>query len=148
MVKDDPFEQMLVRHGVNDRDVRVDFYRLAIENGGPVTPLPHGFERRLEEHGIASDHLERLNRAVAGNPGMQFHTPFLVHLFRQSRINGVNAVNQHGGIEVRHPQDGWTCDVRLNRRRWYRRACIRDQSYLSPRNAWTPTLRRVIRLVA
>jgi len=130
-------------HGVNDRDVRVDFYRLAIENRGPVAPLPHGFERRLEEHGIASDHFEGLHRAVGCNPGMQFYTPFLVHLFRQNRIEGVNAVNQHGRVEVRHTHDRWTGDVLLGRRRWHSGPCIlnRDQSYRSPWNAWTPTLR-------
>ena len=111
---------MLMRHGVNDRNVRVDFYQLAIKNGGPVAPLAHGFERRLEEHGIAAHNFERLHRAIGCNPGMQFDTPFLVNLFRQSRINRVNAVNQHRWVELRDPQDRWACDAVLSGWRWHR----------------------------
>src|SRR5215469_7444256 len=139
---------MLMRHGVNDRDVRVDFYRLAIENRRPVAPLADGFERRLDEHGIAADNFERLDRAVRCDSGVQFYTPFLVNLFRQIRINRLNAVNQHRRVEARPAHDRWPWDALLDGWwRWHRAPCVGnwEQPSRSPRNAETQPLGCVIR---
>ena len=42
----------------------LDRYRLAIQEGGLVHPLPDGLERRLLQHRMAAHHLNLLNATI------------------------------------------------------------------------------------
>ena len=48
-------------------------------------PLAYRVHRRLVRHRVATNNLKRLNRAVRGNPGVQFYAAFFVKLFREMK---------------------------------------------------------------
>lgn len=85
---------------VNDCDECVDLDRLTVEDGRVVAPLAYGVEGGLQKEGVAADNLQGLNRAVSGDERAQFHTPFAVNLYRERRINGLDALDQQGLFNV------------------------------------------------
>jgi hypothetical protein len=92
----------LVDHG----DVSVDFHGISIEEGGFVTPLPDGVESGLIKQRVALNELERTNGAVGGDDGVKLDGSFAAHLARKRGINGFDAVNEHGGIEMAEVENG------------------------------------------
>ncbi len=88
---------LLVAQRVDDGDLSVDFYGLAIEDGWAIAPLADGVERGLDEQRIAGDDLQRFDGALWRNDGVKFDTPFVADLTGEWRIDGFDAVD-----ELRH----------------------------------------------
>lgn len=86
----------LVLERVNDRDVSVDFNGLTVEYGWAIAPLTYGIDRGLQEERVPADHLQGLDRAVGCDDRVQFHLAFAMNLPREWRIDGLDAVDQHG----------------------------------------------------
>src|SRR5262249_31599013 len=47
-----------VRQRVRNRDRRIDFHRLSVQDRGPVAPLADRVQRRLDEEGVATNNLQ------------------------------------------------------------------------------------------
>jgi hypothetical protein len=60
--------------------VRVDFDGTPIEKCWLVSPLAHGIESRLIEHGVAFEELQGANCAVGGDDCVQFDAAFAAGL--------------------------------------------------------------------
>lgn len=87
-------------HGVNDGDEGVDFDGLAVEDGWAIAPLAHRVEGGLVEEGIAADRLQSLNTAVRSDDGVKLDAAFAANLYRQGRVDWLDAVNEHRGLYV------------------------------------------------
>ena len=61
-------------------DVRVDFDGAPIEKCWLVSPLAHGIESRLIEHGVAFEDLQGANGAVGADEGVEFDAAFAAGL--------------------------------------------------------------------
>src|SRR5262249_18049343 len=56
------------KHHVDRGDA---LHRLAVEQRGPIAPLPHGIKRRLHQQRMAGDHLQLHDRPILGNHRLQ-----------------------------------------------------------------------------
>ena len=118
----------LVLKRINDGDVRLDLDGLAVENRWVVAPLSDGVLSGAKEERIAADRLQGLNRAVCRDDRAQFHLAFATSLSRERRIDGLDALDEHGLFEVRYKQAVW-------RLRAYFRGTLRLTPVVVERNA-------------
>ena len=81
-------------------DVGVDFDGETVEDCGFVAPLADGVEGRLIEECVAFQDLERTDGAVGGDDGVEFYCAFVADLKGERWVSGLDAVNEHGGIDV------------------------------------------------
>ena len=85
---------------VDDGDACVDFHGISIEQGWFVTPLTDGVDSGFIKQRVAFNELQRTNGAVSGDNGVKFDGSFTAHLARKRGINGIDAMDEHGGIEM------------------------------------------------
>lgn len=71
-----------------------DFYGLAIEVVGLVSPLPDGLERGLREEGISAQNLGIDYLAFLVDGSFDLHRPLGMNCKRGVRIYGVNALDE------------------------------------------------------
>ena len=81
----------------------VDFDGAAIEKSGFVTPLANGVEGGLIKRGVAFEELQGANGAVGGDEGVEFDAAF--PMTGQRGVDRLDAMNEHGGVEVRYADD-------------------------------------------
>src|SRR5271170_4667269 len=82
------------------RDGRDDFDALAIEYGRLVDPLPDRVERGFAKQRMAADYVQLADMTVASNHGAQLHGPFDVRRFGDRWVDGLDQVDQAGGVEA------------------------------------------------
>ena len=83
---------------VDDGDVGVYFDGTPVEDGGAVAPLADRGQRRLDEQRVAGEYFKRLNGTRGRDNGMKFHSAFMLNLFGQRRIDGLDSVDQLGHL--------------------------------------------------
>src|SRR5579872_2492669 len=97
----------LMLERIDDRDVRLDLDGLAVENSWVVAPLAHGIGCGLQEQRVSLDDLQRLDAAVGRDDSAQFDLAFAAGLYRERRISGLDAMDQHGRFQMCHKEAAW-----------------------------------------
>jgi len=92
---------ILVVESIDYGDVGVDFDGQTVEDGGFVAPLADGVEGRLIKEGVAFEDLEGADGAVDGDDRVEFYCAFVADLKRERGVGGLDAMREHGGIDVR-----------------------------------------------
>src|SRR5205823_3584431 len=103
-----------------DRYLRVHFYRFAVQNVRPVTPLLHGINGRLvQQRRSGTQDVQVLNGPIFADDGSQNHGPLYAGDLRHLRIGRVNVLNfqtlGHAGRNAHALRSGYFWNGRWRR---------------------------------